>query len=126
MNEEYFETVFLFSGIIEKATPSFAILTAFNPMDQLLSLDENKMRNLQLFHALCDIEKSITRIIGSSTDHSHQEPSFLVDCTQQEAMELGKEFQQRAFFWVSNDQLEIIDCTTGISHPAGSFRMRIR
>jgi hypothetical protein len=126
MNEEYFDTVFLFSGIIEKAPHSFAILTACNPMDHLLSLDENKMRNLRLFRTLCNLGKSITPIIGSSPDHSHQEPSFVVYCSQGEAKKIGKEFQQKAFFWVCNDQLNIIDCTTGMIYPAGLFSERIR
>jgi hypothetical protein len=126
MNEKYFDTVFLHSSTIKELPPSFAILTACNPMDEALSIAENQKRNLLLLNTLCKLKKTITPITGTSRDQSHQEPSFVVSCSQGEATKLGKEFQQRAFFWVSNDQLEIIDCTTGMAYPAGLFSERIK
>ena len=95
-------------------------------MDEALSIAENQKRNLLLLNTLCKLKKTITPITGTSRDQSHQEPSFVVSCSQEEATKLGKEFQQRAFFWVSNDQLGIIDCTTGMAYPAGLFSERIK
>ena len=105
---------------------TFAILTACNPMDLPLSKDENKKRNLEMFQILSDKGKIFTRITGSSPDRAHQEPSFLVHCSRKEGLELGLTFEQRAIFWVHGDQLEIIECSTGMAHAAGSFRNRIR
>ena len=126
MNEKYFETLFLDCDKDDEFPKTFAILTAFNPMDQSLGNDLNKKRNLELFQILGDRGKTFARVTGSSPDHSHQEPSFLVHCSRQDALELGTTFRQRAIFWVNDDQLEIIECSTGISHSAGSFRNRIK
>ena len=126
MNDNYFETLFLGLAKTNKLPSNFAILTAYNPMDQPLGEKQNKKRNLDMLQILCEMEKSFTTITGSSPDLAHQEPSFLVDCSRQEGLELGLTFEQRAFFWVNGDQLEIIECSSGIAHCAGSFRERLR
>ena len=126
MNENYFNTLFLGLPKTEKLPVTFAILTACNPMDLPLSKDENKKRNLEMLQILSDRGKTFARITGSSPDRAHQEPSFLVHCSRKEGLELGLTFEQRAIFWVHGDQLEIIECSTGMTHGAGSFRNRIR
>jgi len=126
MNEKYFDTHFLGLGKTDELPLTFAILTACNPMDQPLGKNENKKRNLELIQILSDTGKTFARITGSSPDQSHQEPSFLVRCSRQEALKLGTRFDQRAIFWVNDDQLEIVECSTGISHSAGSFRNRTK
>ena len=126
MNENYFNTLFLGLPKDEKLPLTFAIVTACNPMDLLLSKDENDKRNLEMLQFLSDRGKTFTRITGSSPDSDHQEPSFLVHCSRQEGLELGLIFEQRAIFWVRGDQLEIIECSSGMAHTAGSFRNRIR
>ena len=126
MNENYFNTLFLGLPKAEKLPVTFAILTACNPMDLPLSKDENKKRNLEMLQILSDRGKTFARITGSSPDRAHQEPSFLVHCSRKEGLELGLTFEQRAIFWVHGDQLEIIECSTGMAHVVGSFRNRIR
>ena len=126
MNDKYFETIFLNFDKADELPETFAVLTACNPMDQPLGNEENKERNLELLQSLGDRGKTFALITGSSPDHSHQEPSFLVHCSRQDAVKLGATFSQRAIFWVNADQLEIIECSTGITHSAGSFRKRTR
>lgn len=126
MNEKYFETIFLNCVKADELPETFAVLTACNPMDQPLGNEENKKRNLKLLHILGGWGQTFARITGSSPDHSHQEPSFIVHCSRRDALELGVMFSQRAIFWVNADQLEIIECSTGITHSAGSFRNRIK
>ena len=88
MNERYFETVFLNCDNADELPESFAVLTACNPMDQPLGKDENKKRNQELLQILGGWGKTFARITGSSPDHSHQEPGFLVHCSRQDALEL--------------------------------------
>jgi hypothetical protein len=125
MNEKYFDTVFLDATPTDQFPETFAIVTAFNPMDQILSHDENLKRNQQLLDILTSNGHYGGTIIGSAQDLSHQEPSLLASTSRSEALEIGIRFGQRAIFWVSGDELEIIESSTGITHSAGAFRKRI-
>ena len=125
MNEKYFDTVFLDADAANGFPDSFAIITAFNPMDRILSQEENKKRNQHLLGDLKLKGHYGGTIIGSSPDFTHQEPSIIAAAPKIEGLELGMKFDQRAIFWISKDRLEIIECSTGIAHGAGSFRKRI-
>ena len=125
MNEKYFDTVFLDAAPSRGFPESFAILTAFNPMDQILSQEENTKRNRHLLDILKSQGHYRGTIIGSSEDFTHQEPSLIAEAPKAQAIKLGLEFDQRAIFWVSNDQLEIIECSTEIERSSGSFRKRM-
>jgi hypothetical protein len=126
MNNKYFETVFLKLEQTDEFPESFAIVTACNPMDQILSQADNGKRNQKLLDTLNSRGQYLFPIIGSSPDLTHQEPSLIMHASRPEALELGIRFGQRAIFWVSKDLLEIIECATGKRHPVGSFRKRIR
>ena len=125
MNEKYFDTVFLDPAPSNGFPESFAILTAFNPMDRILNQDENKKRNQDLLGILKLQGHYDGTIIGSSPDFTHQEPSFIAEAPKVKGLELGLKFNQRAIFWISKNRLGIIECSTGITHDAGSFRKRI-
>ena len=126
MNDKYFETVFLTCESSEEFPESFAIVTACNPMDKILTQDENDERNRQLLDILHSRGQYVASIIGSSRDLEHQEPSLIVRASRAESLELGIRFEQRAIFWVSKDLLEIMECSSGKRFPVGSFRKRIR
>ena len=125
MNEKYFDTVFIDAAPTNGFPESFAILTAFNPMDRILNQDENTKRNQDLLGILKLQRHYGGTIIGSSPDFTHQEPSLIAEAPKFKGLELGLKFNQRAIFWISKDRLEIIECSTGITHEAGSFRKRI-
>ncbi len=125
MNEKYFDTVFIDAAPTNGFPESFAILTAFNPMDRILNQDENTKRNQHLLGILKLQGHYGGTIIGSSPDFTHQEPSLIAEAPKVKGLELGLKFNQRAIFWISKDRLEIIECSTGITHEAGSFRKRI-
>ena len=125
MNEKYFDTVFLDAAPSNGFPESFAILTAFNPMDRILNQDENTKRNQHLLGILKLQGHYGGTIIGSSPDFKHQEPSLIAEAPKVKGLELGLNFDQRAIFWISKDILEIIECPTGMAHCAGSFRKRI-
>ena len=126
MNDKYFDTVFLVCEPVDKFPESFAIITACHPMDHILSQAENRKRNQELIDILKTRRLYAGSIIGSSQDLSHQEPSLIVHASRAESLELGIQFEQRAIFWVSNDLLEILECSSGNRHPVGSFRKRIK
>jgi len=125
MNEKYFDTVFIDAAPSNGFPESFAILTAFNPMDRILNQDVNTKRNQHLLDILKLQGHYGGTILGSSPDFTHQEPSLIAEVPKVKGLELGLQFNQRAIFWISKDCLEIIECSTGITHDAGSFRKRI-
>ena len=105
--------------------PSFAILTASNPMDKLLGENENLLRNEQLRTLLEEEEVDFSELIGASPDWTHQEASFAISCTLYNALEWAKLFEQRAIFWVQNDHLQIIACQSSEKYELGSFDERL-
>ena len=123
MNPEYFKTIFLISKEPESWPDEFAIITAHNPMDLKLSDNENSLRNeklLKRIHSNVFLELS-----GSSPDHSHQEASFAFISKIQEAVDIGREFQQKAIYFVKNGNLKLIECTTGNIEELGNFNDRV-
>ena len=54
MNEDYFKTIFIVKDGLIQFPDSFAILTAFNPMDSELSEKENKLRNGEMRSLLAE------------------------------------------------------------------------
>ena len=123
MNVEYFKTIFLISVIPETWPSEFGIVTAFNPMDEKLSDNENSIRNQKLSDEIGD--KLFAELIGSSKDFSHQEKSFAIICSMQEAVKLGNDFQQRAIFFVCNGNLKLVDCKSGKSKDLGIFEKKL-
>ena len=125
MNGEYFKTVFITKESTALPAPSFAILTASNPMDKLLGENENLLRNEQLRTLLEEEEVDFSELIGASPDWTHQEASFAISCTLYNALEWAKLFEQRAIFWVQNDHLQIIACQSSEKYELGSFDERL-
>ena len=125
MNGEYFKTVFITKESTALPASSFAILTASNPMDKLLGENENQRRNEQLRTLLEEEEVDFSELIGASPDWTHQEASFAVSCTLDNALEWAKLFEQRAIFWVQNDHLQIIACQSSEKYELGSFDQRL-
>jgi predicted GIY-YIG superfamily endonuclease len=67
------------------------------------------------------------RITGSSTDWNHQEASFATwNLTLEEAMEIGREFQQNAVFWIDSGRIEVVSCENGERKFVGNWKERFR
>ena len=123
MNPEYSKTIFLISKEPESWPDEFAIITAHNPMDLKLSDNENSLRNeklLKRIHSNVFLELS-----GSSPDHSHQEASFAFISKIEEAIDIGKEFQQKAIYYVKVGNLSLVECSTGKIEELGIFNDRL-
>lgn len=123
MNPEYSKTIFLISKEPESWPDEFAIITAHNPMDLKLSDYENSLRNEKL---LKSIDSNVfLELSGSSPDHSHQEASFAFFSKIQETVDIGKEFQQKAIYYVKDGNLKLVECCTGKIEELGNFNDRL-
>ena len=123
MNPEYFNTIFLISKEPESWPDEFAIITAHNPMDLKLSDKENSLRNEKLLKRINS--NVFLELSGSSPDHSHQEASFAFISKIEEAVDIGKEFQQKAIYYVKVGNLSLVECSTGKIEELGSFNDRL-
>jgi len=103
---------------------TFAIITACDPRgqptdDQLnIGLDaelEGRLQTLECWH---------WRVTGGSPDFSHAEPGFAIELPLIDAVELGRNFDQIAVFWIEGDELSVIYCDDGARQKIGSWRER--
>ena len=123
MNPEYFHTIFLVSSKPEKWPNQFAIITAYNPMDQPFSPEVNHDNTEKLWRRLGN--RAFLSINGCSLDLKHQEKGFGFLGSLAEAEKIGTEFNQRAIYYISNDNLGLIDCNTSEYFNLGKFEDRV-
>ena len=83
---------------------SAAILTAWNPKSQGLSLSENELRNIQLSEMLGGYK--IFNALGQGMDLSWpaEESFFIVGINQSEVDKLAVDFEQFAYVWIEHGQ----------------------
>jgi len=80
----------------------FAIITAWNPMNRELTIDENRKRNIKLEEAIKKQKYNYYASKGSLEDHS--EESFTIeDIPMADAEELGREFEQYAVLFCDRE-----------------------
>ena len=123
MNPEYFKTIFLISKEPDGWPDEFAIITAHNPMDLKLSDQENNLRSENLLKALG--QKAFLKLYGSSPDQSHQETSYAFISDLDKAIEIGREFQQSAIYYIRKGNLQLVDCNTDTILDLGNFNERV-
>jgi hypothetical protein len=126
MNENYKNVIFLIEKSNTIFPQSFVIITACNPMDKILEHNENQKLNADLLEKLNFFKREVMSITGSSLDLKHQEPSYLIEVGVKEGVKMGRSFNQRAIYWVNNDHLYLIDCTTEEKESVGSFSEKIK
>lgn len=79
---------------------TWAFITAWNPLPLVLSLEENNKRNKELEKEIETLGIKYTNGIGVSADEKWSEESFfLIDCSKEIAIELGKKFNQLAIVY---------------------------
>lgn len=106
----YFDTVFVLQDQPNPLPSAFAIVTAFNPMDASSSEEANKIADGQLKALLAARGYSPFRATGSSPDRSHSEAGWAFASSLTAAVDIARFFSQRALWWISNDQLYLVDC----------------
>ena len=92
----------------------FAILTAWNPNNQPLSLKENNQRNTKLFVLLLDNNYRFDEALGYLDEHS-EESYCIYEISFEEAIELGKTFEQYAIFYRSPTHVGYYECGTKLA-----------
>lgn len=128
MNEfhpAYFETVFTGSSALEELPAEFAIITAYAPTGQIWTDEQNRIADGRLRISLSKWD--CWRMTGQTPDGSHAEPGWAVKCDKATALLIGSEFKQDAIYWVSQDELIILDSSANrLSAPVCKFRSRYR
>ena len=126
MNQNYKNVIFLIEKSNTLFPKSFVIITACNPMDKHLEHEQNQKLNADLLKKLNHFKRKVISITGCSLDLKHQEPSYLIELGLEEGVLVGRSFNQRAIYWIDNDHLYLIDCTTEEKEPVGSFSEKIK
>ena len=84
-----------------------AFITAFNPFSQELSTQENKDRNHKLEELIQSLDFDYIHGEGKCGDGDWDgEKSFLIfGISEEQASEIGKEFEQNAIVWCDKDTI---------------------
>jgi hypothetical protein len=105
----------------------FAVITAWNPMDRLTTDDDNAAAHAQLAEKVHAKPKlTCFPVTGCSADMKHREPGLGITLPNEaEAMAWGREFEQRAIFWIDRGTLWLIFCVDGSRECLGHWESRI-
>ena len=89
----------------------FSIITAFNPHNTVLPLEENLQRNEQLYSTLYSKGYEVLKATGCLEGHC--EEGFLIyDISLSEALDLGLQYEQYAIFYSDGECLKYVACET--------------
>ncbi|MCA6523842.1 MAG: DUF3293 domain-containing protein [Pseudanabaena sp. M051S1SP2A07QC] len=85
------------------------VISAANPLEEVLSDDDNTRRHL----ALCDILESrklkFEEVVGESPDRKWSENSFAIEgMSQEDACKLAERFGQRAIFELTQEKIKVV------------------
>lgn len=122
---EYRSTVFLLEDPPVPLPVAFAIITAWNPMDRPTGASENQTADEALRSRLESLGDFRFRATGCSPDLSHREEGWAAAISKSDALDLGRQFEQRAIWWIESDELHLIRCADGHSEMLGTFSSRL-
>ncbi|AJI52539.1 DUF3293 domain-containing protein [Francisella philomiragia] len=126
--EWYFTTKFEVPILPSRYPNQFAIITAYNPFNQLLENHENIARNQILKNQLEKSYDWVYEINGFDKSSKHKENGFMFDAKSlDEACDLGEEFSQDAIYYVIDDTLYVSKCEKSKRYltKVGDFQSRI-
>lgn len=128
IKEHYLQTVFLAKQPAPDRWPeAFAVITACNPLGQILDDEANQSANTRLRKTLSRLGVKRHRVTGISADMKHREPGFAVwGCDLSTALRLGTEFAQNAIFWIEDGRLDVVSCSTGERQHVGLWSERLQ
>ncbi|WP_395166705.1 DUF3293 domain-containing protein [Francisella salimarina] len=126
--EWYFTTKFEVPILPSRYPNQFAIITAYNPFNQLLEDQENLARNQILRNQLEKSYSWVYAINGFDKSSKHKENGFMFDAKSlDDACNLGEKFSQDAIYYVINDTLYVSKCEKSKRKltKVGDFQSRI-
>ena len=89
----------------------YFVITAWNPLSEQLSLDENRRRNGELEKDLLAARAEFLKAIGRSNDWKWFEESFAVrNIDLSEIVQKAKKYQQNAIFQITTEGRKVISC----------------
>lgn len=94
-------------------------------MDELLERRKNVKNNFLLLSELNQFTNHIIPVIGCSPDFQHKEESFIVKISKDQTLKIAKRFRQRAVFFIYDNNLKILECSTQSNFPLGKFSDRV-
>ena len=104
----------------------FGIVTACNPMGVTVEASVNEGLDRDLGLSLLGQGIPHFRVTGGSRDMSHAEPGYGCVVDRERIVELGRQWNQEAVFWVRGDRLFLVFCDRPEhEQPLGSFRERL-
>ncbi len=99
----------LFSG------RAFAVVTAHNPRSEKLSDEENERRHEKLEKVLRERNAVFGLSVGESPDGAWREEGVIVyDVALEEALELGRQFEQHAVLYGQGNHVALAWCDGGL------------
>lgn len=118
----------MFSTTFNAKSDTFVIVTACNPLGEILSDIDNARLHKNLADQLQLQNLSFREILGASPDLVHQEKSFAIDVNVERGIALAQQHQQNAIYQVQNDQLWLIPVLMNQSESLylGRFSQRLR
>ena len=89
----------------------YFVITAWNPLSEQLSLDENRRRNSELEKDLLEAKAELLKAIGRSHDWKWFEESFAVrNIDVNEIVQKAKKYEQNAIFQITTEGRKVISC----------------
>jgi len=125
--DDYQTTHFLFTQRLSDDFP-FAIVTAHNPLGTRLSPSQNRLLDRQLQSKIQQYNRPYRALVGAAPDLSHMEKSWAIFIDKEQAVELGREFNQYAIYYVNRGLISLIACLDTIEPEVamGAFNHRLR
>ncbi|WP_158108088.1 DUF3293 domain-containing protein [Vibrio furnissii] len=120
--QAYSRVRFAFESPLRKR--SFAIITAWNPKSQRLSNNENCVNNQRLQQKLMNYDWS--EVVVGDDHFDWFEESFAVVMPLDTALQLARDFDQNAIYYVMNDELMLHSCIDGRAVSLGSLQEKIK
>ncbi|QSA18706.1 DUF3293 domain-containing protein [Vibrio furnissii] len=103
---------------------SFAIITAWNPKSQRLSNNENCVNNQRLQQKLMNYDWS--EVVVGDDHFDWFEESFAVVMPLDTALQLARDFDQNAIYYVMNDELMLHSCIDDEVTSLGSLQEKLK
>jgi hypothetical protein len=112
MHPAYFDTRFRCATQPDCWPESFVIVSAYATTGVTWSSERNLGADEALRQKIVEQNLWWCRIEGYSPVTQHAEPSWATIMTPHEGCDLGSRFLQDAIYWVEQDRLYVIQCST--------------
>lgn len=87
--------------------PTFAVVTPFNPLGRALPDADNQRRLAEFRQQLERDGVSVVPADGWSPDRTHVERGMACNCTLEQGLALGRQWEQLAIFWFDGHRVRL-------------------